>query len=487
MTQAVVWLYGTVLVLLSIYGLHRVAIVYLYNRTAGSDPEPNSVFEDLPKVTVQLPVYNEKFVVDRLIESVCRLEYPTDKLEIQVLDDSTDETTDIARQLVESKKQEGYNIELLHREDRTGYKAGALAEGLQEADGEFVAIFDADFVPRPGFLKDTIHHFTDPNVGVVQGRWSYINRDESLLTRLQSILLDGHFVLEHTARFRSGRFFNFNGTAGIWRRETIRDAGGWQHDTLTEDLDLSYRAQLEGWDFVYLKDVTVPSELPTDIAAFRSQQHRWTKGGVETGLKLLPRILTSEQSWRVKGEAFFHLTSNIAYLLMVCLAVLLPMATIIRIEHGWYEALLFDVPVFLCATVSICYFYLKAATEAGRSFGESLALIPGVLALGIGMCINNAKGVVEALVGYTTPFVRTPKYGGEAVRKIYGRMDDVLPLAEFTFGIWFTAAAGWILICRTKAAVSLPFLSLFQMGFLYVALVSIYQRLNPMTPAKAEE
>lgn len=488
---AVLAAYFGILLVLSFYGSHRYKIAHLYKRYAsGPDPEPAGRFERdaLPVVTVQLPLFNERYVVERLIRAVCALDWPSDRLEIQVLDDSTDDTTRIASQLVDEMGEAGYDIKLLHRTDRTGYKAGALEAGLGVARGDLIAVFDADFVPDPDFLRETIDHFTDPDIGMVQARWEHINREYSLLTRAQAVLLDGHFVLEHTARNRSGRFFNFNGTAGIWRRQAIEDAGGWEHDTLTEDLDLSYRAQMAGWRFLFLRDVTAPAEIPVEMNAFRSQQHRWAKGSIQTALKLLPRILKSDLPAYVKYEAFHHLTSNFAYLLMVLLAVLMPVATIIRIQQGWYEALFLDLPIFLGATFSICYFYWMSQREIGRRPAEILALIPAVLGLGIGVSVNNAKAVLEAVVGHQTPFVRTPKYAirstGESwTEKLYIRKSTVLPLIELSLAAWFTYAIGFILLSPDHSAWSLPFLALFQFGFFYVAGLSLFQSLRPRRAA----
>src|SRR5262245_34069813 len=276
--------YFFVLSILAIYGWHRYYLVYLYMKNKGKVPvaPPLPASDQLPRVTIQLPIFNEMYVADRLIDAVCEMDYPRDRLEIQVLDDSTDETTGIAELAVRRHAARGFNISYLHRVDRTGYKAGALEAGLKEASGEFVAIFDSDFIPPADFLTRTLPHFsTDPKIGMVQARWGHINQDYSLLTKIQSILLDAHFVLEHGGRNRAGCFFNFNGTAGIWRRAAIESAGGWQHDTLTEDLDLSYRAQLAGWRFVFLPDVVSPAEVPVEMNSFKSQQHRWAKGSIQ--------------------------------------------------------------------------------------------------------------------------------------------------------------------------------------------------------------
>ena len=314
--------YFTILIILSLFGIHRYYLTYLFVKNRRKAAKPDKQFDALPRVTVQLPIFNERYVVERLLESVTRLEYPRDLLDIQVLDDSTDETTLVASRLVSEYAAAGHPITYLHRENREGYKAGALAEGLKKASGEFVAIFDADFVPPPSALMQMIHYFVDPQVAVVQGRWTWVNRTISNLTQVEAILLDGHFVIEHGGRHLSGRFFNFNGTAGMWRRTAIDDAGGWQHDTLTEDTDLSYRAQLRGWKFIYDPNIECPSELPVEMNAFKTQQARWAKGLIQTAKKLLPAIWRSPQPLYIKLEATFHLTANLAYPLMVLFSVI---------------------------------------------------------------------------------------------------------------------------------------------------------------------
>mgnify|MGYP001611145342 CR=1 FL=1 len=278
-------LYAVLLMCLSVYGAHRYYLAWLYKRHKKDVWVPKARYDELPMVTIQLPMYNEMYVAERLIDATCTIRYPKDKLEIQVLDDSTDGTVVIARAAVDKWAAQGFNIVYCHRKDRSGYKAGALKEGMKTAKGDFIAIFDADFIPQPDFLEHTIHFFTEDRIGMVQVRWDHLNRDFNLLTRAQAVMLDGHFLIEHTARNRSGRFFNFNGTAGIWRRATIDDAGGWEHDTLTEDLDLSYRAQLKGWQFVFLPDVLAPAEVPVEMNSFKSQQHRWAKGSMQTAKK----------------------------------------------------------------------------------------------------------------------------------------------------------------------------------------------------------
>ena len=489
-TLVLLAIYFAILMVLSFYGAHRYLMMMLYKRYAKGKSDPvaiDSWSEDaLPVVTIQLPLFNERYVAERLIEQVCLMEYPSDKLEIQVLDDSTDDTTELAQRVVDAKRAQGIDITLIHRTNREGYKAGALEEGLAVARGEFVAVFDADFMPQPEFLRQTIDYFTDPSVGMVQARWEHINREYSLLTRAQAIFLDGHFVIEHTARNRSGRFFNFNGTAGIWRARTIADAGGWEHDTLTEDLDLSYRAQLKGWQFIFLRDVTVPSEIPVEMNAFKTQQHRWAKGSIQTSMKLMPRILSSDLPFHIKLEAFQHMTANIAYVLMVVLAMLMPLATLVRIHQGVYETLAVDLPIFLSATFSLCCFYWMSQREVGRSRMEILGMIPAVLSIGIGISLNNAKAVVEALVGHQTPFVRTPKYaivehnnkGPHWSSKLYLKKSTIITALELALGGWFTYAIAQVILSPKGSIFTLPFLMLFQLGFFYVALLSLSQSIH---------
>ena len=471
--------YFAVLCVLAVYGSHRYRMAYLYYRHKFKLPTPTGVLQALPKVTIQLPVFNEMYVVERLVDSVCSIDYPRNLLEIQVLDDSTDETCGIARACVERHRQMGQNITYIHRENRRGFKAGALENGLAHAQGEFVAVFDADFVPAPDFLKRTVPFFADAGVGMVQVRWGHLNREFSILTQAQSIFLDGHFILEHTARNRSGCFFNFNGTAGIWRRNTISDAGGWQHDTLTEDLDLSYRAQLKGWRFIFLPEVISPAEVPVDMNAFKSQQHRWAKGSIQTARKLLPTILRSNLPFKVKREAFFHLTNNMAYLLMVVLSVLMPLSMVVRFNHGLYSTLFLDLPCFITATASVCVFYVATQRELGLSWWKRVKYLPFLMSLGIGLAINNAKAVMEALLNQESGFTRTPKTGAQgktanlAVKKSYRGSKTLLPLLELSFGLYFTGAL-WFAI-QANIWTSVPFLVLFQLGFLYVGLMSLLQ------------
>jgi len=486
--------YFFVLVILAVYGWHRYYLVYLYMKHKDRQPQPAGRFEALPPVTVQLPIYNEMYVADRLIDAVCRLDYPRDLLEIQVLDDSTDETRTVAEQAVRRNAAHGVDIKYLHRTDRTGFKAGALEAGLRVARGEYIAIFDADFIPSPDFLRRTIEYFTDDRVALVQARWGHINQDYSLLTKIQSILLDGHFVLEHGGRNRSGLFFNFNGTAGIWRRRAIADAGGWQHDTLTEDLDLSYRAQLRGWKFVFLQDLVAPAEVPVEMNAFKSQQHRWAKGSIQTCRKLMPRILRSPLPLGVKAEAFFHLSANFNYLLMCVLSVLMAPSMVIRYNMGWYEMLLIDVPLFFAATASVANFYMVSQRELHKDWTTRLKYLPFLMSIGIGLTVNNTRAVVEALFDKESEFARTPKYrierrDDEWMGKKYRQNFTVQPMIELALGLYFTATVFYALSNGIYG--TLPFLVLFQIGFLYTGLLSIVQQyagdsvvLKPVTEAK---
>src|SRR5437867_5210300 len=435
--------YLSVLGGLSAYGVHRYFIIYLYLKNRKRAPVPARYFEQLPKVTIQLPIFNEVYVAERLLRSVSELDYPRKLLQIQVLDDSTDETREITASCAEELRRRGFNVQRIYRVDRTGFKAGALAVGLEAADGEFVCILDADFVPQPDLLKRTIHFFADPKIGMIQTRWGHLNRGYSLLTRMQAIFLDGHLLLEQTARSRSGRFFNFNGTAGLWRKSCIQGAGGWQHDTLTEDLDLSYRAQLAGWRFVFLPDVVTPAELPVDMNGFKSQQHRWTKGSIQTCKKLLPRIWQSNLPMPIKLEATGHLVSNFAYLLLACLVVLLHPSTG-GPQSGWVRTLLIDVPIFLTASVSVAVFYICAQRELyPRTWMKEIMLLPCLLALGVGLSLNNARAVLEAVFNHKSDFTRTPKYGIERKSQPwrncrYMPLKSVLPVAEMFFAVYFT-------------------------------------------------
>jgi cellulose synthase/poly-beta-1,6-N-acetylglucosamine synthase-like glycosyltransferase len=468
--------YLTVLFGLSAYGIHRYVIIYLFLKNRRRAAVPAGYFEQLPKVTVQLPIFNEVYVVERLLKSVSELDYPRELLQIQVLDDSTDNTREITASCVGELRERGFDVELIQRTDRVGFKAGALATGLKSAH-EFVCILDADFVPPRDLLRRTVDFFTDPKIGMIQTRWGHLNRCYSMLTRVQAMFLDGHLLLEQTARSRSGRFFNFNGTAGLWRRSCIEQAGGWQHDTLTEDLDLSYRAQLAGWRFVFLPEVVTPAELPVDMNGFKSQQHRWTKGSIQTCKKILPAVWRSELPLLIKLEATGHLMSNFAYLLLACLCVLLHPST--GGPQGWVRTFLIDVPIFLTASLSVAVFYICAQRELNpRTWMKEMLMLPCLLALGVGLSLNNARAVVEAMFNHQSDFARTPKYGIERKSQPwrnckYMPLKSFLPIAEMAFAAYFTYFV-WFAI-EHKQFLSLPFLLMFQGGFLYVSLSSLAQ------------
>jgi cellulose synthase/poly-beta-1,6-N-acetylglucosamine synthase-like glycosyltransferase len=472
--------YFVVMVVLAGYGMHRYALVYNYYRhRKNRTTNPGSKFAELPRITVQLPIFNEQFVVDRLVDAICRLEYPKDKLDIQLLDDSTDETVEVARAVVERYAALGHPITYIHRTNREGFKAGALQNGMLTAKGEFIAIFDADFVPPEDWLLRVVHHFAEPQIGMVQTRWTHLNRNYSFLTEVEAILLDGHFILEHGGRSRSRVFFNFNGTAGMWRRQAIEDAGGWQHDTLTEDTDLSYRAQLKGWKFKYVQDIECPAELPIEMTAFKTQQARWAKGLIQTSKKVLPMVFRSKVPWRVKIEAFYHLTANISYPLMIVLSTLLLPAMIIRSFGGWFQMLLIDLPLFLASTFSISSFYLVSQKELfPRRWPRTFLYLPFLMALGIGLTLTNTRAVMEALFGIKSSFKRTPKYrvqskADRAMGQKYRRRLGIVPWLELLVGSYFVMMCWYAM--NSQNYWTIPFLLLFVIGYWYTGFMSLLQ------------
>src|SRR5690349_10719837 len=472
--------YFTVLIILSVFGLHRYEVIRAYfKHRKKATGEPPMRFEQLPPVTIQLPLYNERYVVERLIEEVLKIEYPRELLQIQVLDDSTDDTAPFAEALVERYQNMGYPIEYRHRSNRHGYKAGALQEGLQSATGELIAVFDADFIPPTEFLMRTVHFFADPKVGVVQTRWSYLNRDYNFLTEVEAVLLDGHFILEHGARSRAGYFFNFNGTAGILRRKMIDDAGGWQHDTLTEDSDLSYRAQLKGWRFVYLPGLDCPSELPVEMHGFQVQQSRWAKGLTQVAKKLLPAILKAPVSKRIKAEAFLHLTPNISYPLMIVVSALMLPVMIVRFYMGVWQMVFLDLPLIAASFWSISLFYVVAQRELyPKNWKRSVFMLPMVMGVGVGLTIINTRAVMEALFGIQTAFARRAKYNvGDRpmnleIRK-YRRRSGWLPYAEILVGFYFVTMV--VFAVETANFFAIPFLLLFVFGYWWAGFITLYQ------------
>ena len=472
--------YFAVMIALSYYGIHRYTMCYNYYKYSKNyHPDPPQYFEELPRVTVQLPIFNEQFVIDRLIEAVCAMEYPREKLDIQVLDDSTDETQQVAADIVARYAALGHPISYIHRTNRYGFKAGALDGGLKVAKGEFVAMFDADFVPQPDWLMKVIHHFAEPDIGMVQTRWTHLNRNYSMLTQIEAILLDAHFVMEQGARSRSGEFFNFNGTAGMWRLKAIVDGGGWQHDTLTEDTDLSYRSQMAGWRFKYLPDVECPSELPIEMTAFKTQQARWAKGLIQVSIKILPLVFKSGISGRNKREAVQHLTANLSYPLMVIMTAFLLPAMIVRFYQGWFQMLLIDFPLFTASTFSIAVFYVMAERELyPKTWKKTFLYLPFLMALGIGLTVTNTKAVMEALVGIKSPFVRTPKYrvakkGEKSQAAKYRKRLVLAPWIELAIGTYFFLAI--LYTFSNHNYFTAPFLILFVIGYWYTGLMSLLQ------------
>jgi len=473
--------YFSILFLLAVYGAYRIKQVIDFWRYRKFVPTPAGKFteEDLPRITVQLPLFNELYVVDRLLKAVTAIEYPREKLEIQVLDDSTDETVKVAEAVVAKYAEQGFDIHYIHRMDRTGFKAGALENGNKFAKGELLAIFDADFVPKPDCLRKLVDFFTDPSVGCAQMRWAHINGNYNLLTRLQTIMLDGHFVVEQTTRNRTGGFFNFNGTAGIWRRQAIEMSGGWQHDTLTEDTDLSFRAQLMGWRFVYLLDEESPAEIPVEINAFKAQQRRWAKGVMQVGLKLYPRIWRAPLPLRVKLEMFFRLTGNISYPLMIVASFLQFPLLLVRYNQPFYHLMVLDLPLLFFSSISVVLFYGTAVWYLDDRRAPRLLHLPLVMALGIGLAFSNARAVLEALLGVKTEFVRTPKYRVEDTtdatwkRKKYKRKRGLLPLLELSFAVYFLLAILYSIKLHMWGTI--PFLTLFFFGFGYMGVMSLLQ------------
>ena len=491
-------LYFALVACLSVYGLHRCYLVYLYTKhrrsappNTGVDPaRPHATAIDArrsdgsiawPFVTVQLPVYNEMYVVDRLVDAVTAMDYPRERFEVQILDDSADddETGPLARRACERASARGVQIRYLRRDHRTGFKAGALANGLRSARGELIAVFDADFVPHPDFLQRAVRPFDDPDVGMVQARWGHLNREYSILTRIQAMFLDAHFVLEHGARHRGGLFFNFNGTAGVWRRKAIESGGGWHHDTLTEDLDLSYRAQLAGWKFVFLPNVVAPAELPVEMSGFKTQQFRWARGSIQTCLKLLPRLLRAEIPLRNKVEALFHLTANFNYPLLLLLCVVMVPALFLRASAGLETLLVVELPLFCAASVSVANFYVLSQRAVGENWVAQLRYLPLLMAVGVGLTVNNTLAVVGARVDGRHDFERTAKYAvvdrrDDWLSKRYRRSSVAQPLVELGFGLYYTAAV--VYAGSTGLFALLPVLCLFQAGFLYSALLPFVQQ-----------
>ncbi len=495
-------LYAVVLALLLPFAGHRLTLLALSRRPPPvADPEQGHAGDRAarPRVTVQLPVFNERHVVERLIDAACRLSHPRTHLQIQVLDDSTDETTALATRRARAWRRRGVDVTVRHRAERTGYKAGALAAGLESATGEHVLILDADFVPAPDLLQRLLPSMSDPGVGMVQARWDHLNEGESWLTRAQAMLLDGHFFLEQRGRFRGGRFFNFNGTAGLWRRRAIEDAGGWQSDTLTEDLDISYRAQMAGWRFVLRDDVGVPAELPSSPASLLVQQRRWAQGGVQTARKVLPRLLAAPLGQALKLEAVVHLCGHLAHPLTFALSLLIVPSALGRRALGMDGLWWLDLALFLAATGPFIAFYAAAARRRARTAGRptrtaerstrtaksstrtagsatrtaatTIRGIAGTLALGAGLSVLLSGAVLRGLWRRRDPFERTPKAGG-AGRSSYEASGKGFRGRRLALGAGaYMVASGLVALAGGQWG-SLPFVALFASGYLLTSSMS---------------
>ncbi len=482
------WLIIYLLALMSlfIYGMNCYLLMIFYllksSKARRQHQEIKEIFfrnvpeKDWPQVTIQLPVYNERYVVRRLIQSVCRFDYPRELLEIQILDDSTDDTVDIAKAEAAKMMRQGFDIGYIHRDDRIGFKAGALKEGLKYAKGEFVGIFDADFIPHPSFLKETIPYFSDPEIGMLQTRWGHINSDYSLLTRAQSMGIDGHFGVEQASRAWSGFFMNFNGTAGIWRKTTIEDAGGWQADTLTEDLDLSYRAQLKGWKLKFVSDVVCPAEVPVTINAFKSQQHRWAKGSIQTAKKNLGKLFKSDISLLVKFQAFMHLTHYMVHPMML----LVVLTSIPMLYSQWFfDSLAYPIMIFTMLCLATCgpsSMYLFSQKVLYHDWKSRIKILPFLMCLGTGIAVNNTKAVLEAFLNIESGFIRTPKYGIKKKEdswksKHYSIPLNAISILEFFLGLY--SLSGLILFLFFSKYLVSPFLLIYTSGFFYVFFLSV--------------
>lgn len=483
MESVILGIYFLSLFILCLFGLHGVVMVYYYHKTSHTRENTPGELTEFPVVTVQLPIFNEMYVIERLVKAVCAMEYPRDKLEIQLLDDSTDETFEIAKSIVESYRSQGYDIKHIHRSDRSGFKAGALKAGLAKARGEFVAIFDADFVPRKEFLSRTVPYFLrDEKIGMVQTRWEHLNENYSFLTRAQAMALDGHFVIEQQVRNRAGFFINFNGTAGVWRKSCILDAGNWQSDTLTEDLDLSYRAQLRGWQFIFLNKVTSPAELPSEINALKSQQFRWTKGAIETAKKVLPAVWRSRLPLEVKLQSTVHLTNNIVFPFILLVALLNVPLVIIKNSVAGYDLFFTLMSIFVLASISTFTFYTYSQKAIHLDWRKRILLFPVFMAGSMGLAVNNTRAVLEALFNKKTEFVRTPKYSVEQVgdkwqsKKYVQRKISKMVILEIALALYYLVGIGASIAYLEIAAI--PFQLMFLAGFGLVGMLSLRHALG---------
>lgn len=471
--------YTFLLVVLFFYSLHSFVLLYYYfkfrNRRSGPVPKLN----EYPRVTVQLPIYNEKYVVRRLLESIVEFDYPKHRLEIQVLDDSDDETSEILARLVAEYRARRINIRHIRRGSRAGFKAGALQHGLRSARGEYIAIFDADFVPGSNFLKDLLPEFDSPDIAGVQSRWGHLNHDASLLTRAQAIGLDNHFAMEQRLRHQAGFFINFNGTCGIWRRDAIADAGGWHGDTLAEDLDLSYRVQLRGWKIKFRGDHAVQGELPENAEGFKIQQNRWAKGTIQVARKLLPQVLAAKMSRMAKYEAFVHLTCHVNFVALLGLAFFSPIIIYFKIENIVPEGYFVFASFFTIGAVGYPYLYFLAQRELYADYRRRIPFIFGVIAYSMALSVSNTVAVIEGWFNRKVVFCRTPKSGGEA-RGYRPDTRSIVPYVEITLGIYMLLALIYVTV--NVQLLLIPFLLFYCFGFLNLGLMSLRGTLPALEP-----
>lgn len=487
LSMSIIAIHFVLLLILCLFGLHRLSMVFRWFRYRKFQPTQPKQFERLPRVTVQIPLYNERMVAQRIVDSIVKLEYPHDRLQIQIVDDSNDDTCALVAERVKFYQQQGIDIEHVRRVNRQGFKAGALKDAMDTATGEFIAIFDADFIPHPNTLLDSINYFTQKDVAMVQLRWEHLNRRSSLLTKTQAIMLDAHFSLEQQVRSASDMLFNFNGTAGIWRTSAIIDAGHWSADTLTEDLDLSYRAQLKGWKMVYLNHIPCPGELPADMNAFKSQQYRWAKGGVQVMMKMLPTVWRAKIPVTKKVESTFHLSNNLAYFVMLIdtLFFLVP-SLLLRDKYDFLNIWWIDIPLLMMSSGGHLIYLYWGQIALKRNRSRALVKVPNLIMLGIQLAINNSKAGLEALMGRESEFVRTPKTGelqdkvksDKAVSmtpKPSKRYKAVAPKgAIFEFVIAGVYAVVLVWAVNHQHWFMLPFLLLLTVGFVSAALHSFY-------------
>jgi cellulose synthase/poly-beta-1,6-N-acetylglucosamine synthase-like glycosyltransferase len=481
-------LYVPISCLLGLYGLYRARMVIVYLLVRKKDPPRPKDPEKLPRVLVQIPIYNEHKVVRRILEAIEKLDYPRDLLTVQVLDDSTDETVEAAARVCTELRARGLSIEHIRRGNRHGFKAGALAAGLLRDDSEFVAIFDADFVPTPSFLRETVPYFADEKVGLVQARWEHLNLEENLLTQVQGYFIDGHFILESTYRHRTGRFFNFNGTGGVWRRRAIDEAGGWSATSLAEDTELSIRAYLKGWRFIYLRDLKVPAELPAQVTAYKSQQHRWAKGYTEIFREQLARIWRTPIRLREKIEATLMLSNHVAFLLLGVLTILhLPLVLVRSSFHSGTFFQFLDLVGLNLVLLAFFAFYGLSQLEARRLTLKRFLMIPLALGLGMALMVNSSRGVLEALFGHRSEFVRTPKEGDRPDPSYRARMAIWQSIVEVAFGIYIFVSS--VVLASHGAGWGLPLHLLVGAGFLFLGLGSLryHWRAPAATPAPETE